>query len=115
MTEIAAADEPMERACFILEIRLGMEEEYDRRHRAISKAFEDEMRGNGAANYTLFRRGRTVVGVLECRPDAKTVFENGQTTPLSVAWSRAMVDVLEQPPRGSDAPLSLLTEVWHLA
>jgi L-rhamnose mutarotase len=113
MTRATAGDEPMERACFILQIRPGMEEEYDRRHRGISQAFEDEMRRNGAANYTLFRCQRTVVGVLECRPDAKTVFERGRTTPLSAAWAQTMTDVLEEPADGAVAPLSL-TEVWHL-
>lgn len=110
MTGMTASDESMERACFMLEIRPGMEEEYDRRHRAIGQEFEDEMRSNGASNYSLFRRGRTVVGVLDCRPDARTVLGKGRVSPLSVAWADAMTEVIAHEEGG----LRVLTEVWHL-
>ncbi|MFI0424081.1 L-rhamnose mutarotase [Spongiactinospora sp. 9N601] len=52
----------MERLCFLIELVPGSEAEYDRRHDEIWPEMRRAVSAAGYTNYTLFRRGSTVVG-----------------------------------------------------
>lgn len=101
----------MERVCFALRVREGMEDEYDRRHGELWPELAEAMRETGIRNYTLFRDGREVVGVFEAHPDAATVLERGASLEIGDRWARWMEDVLE--PVGDLGP-PRLREIWHL-
>lgn len=104
----------MERACFIMTVLPGREEEYERRHREIWDEMVAELRRSGITNYSLFRRGRTVIAYAECIPDATTAFGIMGATDVNKRWSEWFGDVLEE---FTDAEGQLLwaSEVWHLA
>lgn len=103
----------MQRICFLMEIIPGQEEEYRRRHDEIWPELVDALRDAGVRNYSLFRRGTTVVAYAECHPDAATAFGKVGATEVNQRWAEWFRDVLAQ---HNDAHGNLIeaTEVWHL-
>jgi L-rhamnose mutarotase len=104
----------MERVCFTFEIYPGAEDEYKKRHDEIWPELVAAIKAAGQSNYTLFRHGNTVVGYLECEPDAATAFTTLAATDVNQRWSEWMKDVIATP-RGEDGGFQRLDEVWHLA
>lgn len=103
----------MERVCFTFEIYPGAEAEYKKRHDEIWPELVEVIRSAGQTNYSLFRRGTTVVGYLECEPDAATAFARVAATDVNARWSEWLEDVIATP-RGDDGGFERLEEVWHL-
>ncbi len=104
----------MERACFLMTILPGQEDEYERRHREIWDEMVTELRRSGITNYSLFRRDRTVIAYAECHPDTATAFTRMGATNVNKRWSAWFADVLDTF-TDSDGQLLWATEVWHLA
>lgn len=77
----------MERTCFSFELVPGQEEEYDRRHRAVWPELLAALRESGVHNYSIFRRGTTVIAYAECEPDAEAAFGAVGTTEVNARWS----------------------------
>lgn len=102
----------MERACFFIELKPGMEQEYERRHVAVWPELLAELSLAGVRNYTLFRRGPLVVAYCECHPSAAEAFGRVGKTDINARWSKWFEDVIE---RLTDADGNLLwaDEVWH--
>lgn len=103
----------MQRVCFLMELIPGREEEYQRRHDEIWPELVAELHSAGVRNYTLFRRGTTVIGYAECHPDAPTAFGKVASTEVDARWSQWFSDVLVQGPEGGLGRVEA-TEVWHL-
>lgn len=103
----------MQRACFTFQLRAGTEAEYERRHDEIWPDLVVAIREGGVHNYTLFRRGLTVVAYAECEPDAATAFGQVGATDVNARWaewfSDIIVDLTDQ-----SGDLRWAQEVWHL-
>lgn len=103
----------MQRICFLMEIIPGREEEYQRRHDQIWPDMVAALREAGVRNYSLFRRGTTVVAYAECHPDAATAFGNVGATEVNRRWAQWFEDVLAEH-TDADGDLIEANEVWHL-
>lgn len=103
----------MQRICFLMDLIPGREEEYQRRHDEIWPELVAELQKAGVRNYTLFRRGTTVIAYAECHPDAAAAFGRVGATEVNARWSEWFGDVLA---RLSDENGKLIeaAEVWHL-
>jgi L-rhamnose mutarotase len=96
-----------------MEIIPGREREYDRRHDEIWPELVAELQRAGVRNYTLFRRGVTVVAYAECHPDAATAFGKVGATDVNCRWAQWFTDVLALH-TDEQGGLVEATEVWHL-
>jgi L-rhamnose mutarotase len=103
----------MERACFVMQIRPGQEEEYKRRHDEIWPDMVAALQASGFTNYTLFRRGTSVYAYLECHPDRATAFAAMEDTDVNRRWQQWMSDVIESI-TDDEGDLFWADEVWHL-
>jgi L-rhamnose mutarotase len=102
----------MQRTCFTFELASGQEEEYDRRHREVWPELVAELHAAGVSNYTIFRRGRTVIGYAECEPDAATAFGRVAQTEANKRWNEWFSGVIVN--LRDDGGLASVAEVWHL-
>jgi L-rhamnose mutarotase len=96
----------------MLSIAVGTEEEFDRRHREIWPEMTEAMKESGFGNYTLFRRGDTVVGYAECEPDVESAGRRMAETPVAARWGESMAGIVVVEP-GSTG-IERIDEVWHL-
>ena len=103
----------MERFCFTFEIREGTEAEYKRRHDEIWPELVTEIQAAGIKNYSLFRRGTTIIAYCECEPDAATAFAQVGRSDASDRWNEYFKDVIVSL-TGPDGKLIHYPEVWHL-
>jgi L-rhamnose mutarotase len=103
----------MERVCFSFEIKPGAEDEYKKRHDEMSPELVEAIKSAGLSNYSLFRRGTTVVAYVECEPDAATAFAKVAATDVNERWTEFMKEVIATP-RLENGAFPELAEVWHL-
>lgn len=103
----------MQRACFTFELRPGTEAEYQRRHDEIWPELVAALQEGGVRNYTLFRRGRTVIAYAECEPDAATAFGKVGATDVNARWAAWFSDIIVDLTDAS-GDLRWAQEVWHL-
>jgi L-rhamnose mutarotase len=103
----------MERFCFAFEIHEGTEDEYKKRHDEIWPELVAAIHDAGIANYSLFRRGTTIIAYCECEPDAATAFAKVGASEPSPRWNEYFKDVIVSL-TGPDGQLVDYTEVWHL-
>lgn len=103
----------MQRICFLMEVIPGCEQEYERRHREIWPELVAELSRAGVRNYSLFRRGTTVIAYAECHPDAATAFGAVGATEVNARWADWFTDVLAQHTDES-GQLIEAQEVWHV-
>lgn len=103
----------MQRICFLMELVSGQEAEYQRRHDDIWPELVLELQEAGVANYTLFRRGTSVIAYAECHPDAATAFGRVGQTEVNTRWAQCFSDILAVH-MGADGELIEAKEVWHL-
>jgi L-rhamnose mutarotase len=103
----------VERLCFFMELVPGAEAEYERRHDEIWPELRDAVEAAGYTNYTLFRRGSTVVGYAECVPDVATVSQKIAAAEVTERWNKSFEGVIASM---TDAQGNFLRadEVWHL-
>jgi L-rhamnose mutarotase len=99
----------VERYCFVLRVRPGQEAEYKRRHDEIWPELVEAIHAAGIRNFTIFLRGRDVIGFFECHdPDPAAALGRMEQLEVSARWDEHMRDVLE--PSDGASPV----EVWHL-
>jgi L-rhamnose mutarotase len=103
----------MERICFSFEIYPGTEDEYKKRHDEIWPELVQALKDSGQSNYTLFRRGTTVIGYVECEPDADTALNQVAATDVNARWSESLQEVIKSA-RTPDGAFERYDEVWHL-
>jgi L-rhamnose mutarotase len=104
----------MERLCFTFEIKPGTEDEYKRRHDEIWPELVEAIEDAGLSNYTLFRRGTSVVGYAECEPDVATCFARLGASEVNRRWAEWFEEIIVSLV-DEDGNLFRLDEVWHLA
>ena len=103
----------MERLCFFINLVPGMEQEFDRRHNEMWPEMRYAMSAAGYTNYTLFRRGTTVVGYAECVPGVVSSGELMGATEIAGRWNESFVGVIESM-ADTEGNLLRADEVWHL-
>ena len=103
----------MERVCFSFEIRPGTEAEYKKRHDEIWPELVDAIKDAGFSNYSLFRRGTTIVAYAEMEPDAATAFAKLGPHEANQRWSKWFEDVIVSL-TDENGELYSYEEVWHL-
>ncbi len=104
----------MERLCFFIYLVPGAEEEFDRRHREIWPEMTNAMSAAGYTNYTLFRRGTTVVGYAECVPSVRDAANVMGAQEIAKVWNGSFDGVIEAM-TDAEGNLFRVDEVWHLA
>jgi L-rhamnose mutarotase len=103
----------VERVCFSFEIHPGTEAEYKKRHDEIWPELVKAIKDAGQSNYSLFRRGTTIIGYVECEPNAVTAFAKVGATDANARWQEWFKDVIVSL-TGDDGELVRYDEVWHL-
>ncbi|HUP16822.1 MAG TPA: L-rhamnose mutarotase [Acidimicrobiia bacterium] len=103
----------MRRACFVLEIRSGAEETYDRLHAEIADDVRGAIGDAGLRNYSLFRSGTTVVGYVEAEPDFATSMALLEESSPFQSWAKGFKEVFTETRKGV-ARLTELEEIWHV-
>jgi L-rhamnose mutarotase len=103
----------MERLCFSFEIYEGTEDEYKKRHDEIWPELVADIQAAGFRNYSLFRRGTTVVGYAECEPDVATAFAKLGPSESNAKWSEWFREVIVNL-TDNRGELLRMQEVWHL-
>jgi len=102
----------MQRLCFTFEIYEGQEAEYKKRHDEIWPELVEAIQQSGLRNYSLFRRGTTVVGYCE-GDDIPGAFAKIGESPSNAKWSEWFRDTIVNL-TDNHGNLLELQEVWHL-
>jgi len=98
----------VERHCFTLRVREGQEGEYRRVHDEVWPELVEALREAGIGNYSLFMRGRDVIGYFERDPAAaQLTLAQLDETDVSRRWDEQMRDIIES---FGESP----GEVWHI-
>jgi L-rhamnose mutarotase len=105
----------MIRKAFVIQARLGMAVEYQRRHNPIWPELEQALKQHGVSNYSIFLREDTgeLFGYLEVEDEAR--FQKIAETEVCRRWWRYMTEVLVS--ESADSPKAkeeMLKEVFHL-
>lgn len=112
-TESSASGDVMERCCFTFEIRPGTEAEYKRRHEEIWPELVADITAAGCSNYTIFRRGTTMIAYCECEPDAASVFAKLGQSEANARWAAWFQEIIVSL-TDADGNLRTAEEVWHM-
>jgi L-rhamnose mutarotase len=96
----------------VMELKPGMAEEYERRHEDVWAELLDVLSASGVRNYSLFRRGSTVIAYCECHPTAAEAFGRVGESEINERWSLWFDDVIETL-TDENGDLLWAPEVWH--
>jgi L-rhamnose mutarotase len=103
----------MTRYAWVLEVRPGYEEEYERRHKEIWPEMLEALSSAGIRNYSIFRHGLTLFGYFETDDLEKTqkYLANSET---NRRWSEWMAPIMKVDiDSNTDFPY-LLPLQWHM-
>jgi L-rhamnose mutarotase len=103
----------MERVCFTFEIYEDKVAEYEKRHDEIWPELVEAINASGFKNYSIFRRGLTAIGYMECVPDKKTAFAKLSSYDVNAKWGKWFEDIIVNL-TDSQGSLFELKEIWHL-
>jgi len=103
----------MERLCFEITLHPGAEAEYDRRHDELWPQMREALLESGWSNYSLFRRGSTVIGYAECTPDAETAIAAIGKTHVNAKWRESLTHVIASLEDEGGNPVRY-RQVWNL-
>lgn len=113
LESIPSEESFVERVCFSFEIRAGTEAEYKKRHDEIWPELVAAIKAAGQSNYSLFRHGTTIVGYVECEPDAATSWARIAATEVNARWQKWFADIIVSL-ADEHGQVRQLEEVWHL-
>ncbi len=103
----------MRRIAFLMRIRPGTEEEYQRRHQRVWPEMLAELRAAGCHNYSIFRDGLQLFAYLEV-DDLDRYRAYLAESEVAAQWEAHMSDILiREVDPATDFP-SLLPEAFHL-
>ncbi len=106
---------PIERVCFLLQVRPERLEEYRQRHRSVWPDMLQALRETGWTNYSLFLRpDGLLVGYFET-PDLAAALRGMAQREVNARWQREMAPFFENlGDRNPDEGFLQLEEVFHL-
>ena len=103
----------MIRKAFVMSVKAGQEQEYERRHRPIWPELEAVIRQHGGHNYSIFLEPQTrqLFGYVEIEDEAR--WQAIAQTPICQRWWASMKQLMPSHPDNS--PVSqALREVFHM-
>ncbi len=103
----------MEKIAFVMQLKPGCEQEYEKRHDEIWSELVEELRAAGISDYSIFLHPETLqlFGVLK-RSENHTMNELPKTE-IMQKWWRYMADIMET--EADNSPVSTsLNKVFHL-
>ncbi|UTF60420.1 L-rhamnose mutarotase [Gilvimarinus sp. DA14] len=103
----------MEKIAFVMQLKPGFEQEYQKRHEEIWPELEKELRDAGVSDYSIFLHPETLqlFGVLK-REDNHTMDDLPQTQ-IMQKWWRHMADIMDT--HADNSPVTTpLNKVFHL-
>lgn len=103
----------MEKIAFVMQLKAGFEEEYQRRHDEIWPELVQELRAAGVSDYSIFLHPETLqlFGVLKRTDDHK--MDELPHTGIMQKWWRHMADIMDTEADSSPVSIPLQT-VFHL-
>jgi L-rhamnose mutarotase len=101
------------RGCFVFELVPGREAEYERRHESVWPEIVAGLKGAGFSNYTVFRRGSTIIAYGEFADGIEAAFGALDGNEDFGRWSASFDGVIAAF-AGDDGALATADEVWHL-
>jgi L-rhamnose mutarotase len=107
---------PMQRVCFLLQVRPDRLEEYKQRHRAVWPDMLEALRETGWTNYSLFLRADgLLVGYFET-PNLAAALKGMSQREVNARWQREMAAFFENlGDRNPDEGFLQLEEIFHLS
>lgn len=103
----------MNRFCYLFDLRPGSIDDYEREHAELWPGVAEVMRGAGITDFTLFRRGLTVIATgATSRPIPET-FAVLNADPLNIAWSTHIRQLMIDP-TDEHGELRFAPEIWQL-
>lgn len=103
----------MERLLFVMKLREGMVEEYEKRHEDVWPDLLGDLWAAGWRNYSLFRRGLEVYGYAECHPDVETALSAMGSSKANKRWAEWFTEVIEVLTDESGS-LQRAPQAWHM-
>lgn len=103
----------MEKVAFVMQLKPGCEQEYEKRHDEIWPELVEELRAAGVSDYSIFLHPQTLqlFGVLK-REDNHRMNELPKTEVMQ-KWWRYMADIMDT--EADNSPVSVpLDKVFHL-
>lgn len=107
--------EPMQRICFVLQVKEDRLAEYRERHKQVWPEMRQALHETGWHRYSLFLRDDgLLVGYVET-PDFAAALGGMAALEVNARWQAEMKDFFEDPAgRPADQQMEPLTEVFHL-
>jgi len=86
-----------QRAAFVLQIRKGMEEAYDKSHEHVWPEMLDLLRRCGVSEYSIFRRDATLFLVMSIPPGDTfdQVWDRIEADPINTRWQQTTAPFFE--------------------
>jgi L-rhamnose mutarotase len=112
---VSAESRVGKRVAFLLRLRPGMGEAYDRSHEHVWPEMLDLLKRAGVSEYSIFRRDEMLVLVM-CVEDFDAVWDRIAADPINTRWQEAMAPYFE--PVSGLRPgerFPMLREVFYLA
>lgn len=106
---------PVQRVCFILQVKRNRIEEYKRRHQQVWPEMLEALRTTGWRNYSLFLRDDgLLVGYVET-VDFERTLAGMADLEVNARWQNEMKAFFEDPEgRDADRQITRLEQVFHL-
>ena len=79
---------------WVLEVRPGYEEEYDKRHDEIWPEMVQMLKESGVSNYSIFRHGLTLFGYFETNDLEQTIARINQSE-INRKWGEYMAPIMK--------------------
>jgi L-rhamnose mutarotase len=112
--EASAAGQPLKRYAFMLRLRPGVAEEYEKAHRAVWPEMLELLKSAGISEYSIYRRDELVVLTLRA-VDFEATWSKIDNHPVNLRWQKTMAPLfapLEGLRAGERFPM--LEEVFYL-
>ncbi len=104
----------MGRYAFCLQLRAGMEEAYDEAHRKVWPEMLVLLKQAGISEYSIFRRDRDVVLVLQAE-DFNAAWDCVEQDPVNARWQKTMAQYFdEMEPLRADERFPMMQEIFYM-
>ena len=104
-----------QRVAFLLRLRAGMGEAYDKAHETVWPEMLDLLKRAGVSEYSIFRRDEMLVLVMTVE-DFDAAWERIEADPVNTRWQAAMAPYFEAVPGHLPGErFAMLREVFYLA
>ncbi len=109
------AEKPLQRVCFLLQVKKDRLEEYKSRHQAVWPEMLEALHRAGWHNYSLFLRDDgMLIGYVET-PDFNRALEQMAVTDVNRRWQAQMAEFFEGVPgRNADEQMQPIPQVFFL-